>query len=65
MLPRMAAVDDVIPLATPIMTKTGERISKIPIKKGQNLYLAVYTYNRFIFLNSALSLGSNQITLLG
>ncbi|KIM36515.1 hypothetical protein M413DRAFT_449068 [Hebeloma cylindrosporum] len=46
MLPRVAATDDVIPLATPITTKTGERISKIPIKKGQNLYLAVYAYNR-------------------
>jgi hypothetical protein len=49
MLPRVAAVDDVIPLATPITTKTGERISEIPIKEGQRLYLAVYTYNRLVF----------------
>jgi len=48
MLPRVAAVDDVIPLATPIATKTGECISEIPIKEGQSLYLAVYTYNRLV-----------------
>ncbi|KAF8959165.1 cytochrome P450 [Flammula alnicola] len=46
MLPRMAAEDDVIPLATPITTKTGERLSEIPIKKGQSIYMAIYTYNR-------------------
>ena len=49
MLPRMAREDDVIPLATPITTTTGELINEIPIKKGQHLYLAIYTYNRYAF----------------
>ncbi|KAF5315025.1 hypothetical protein D9619_007490 [Psilocybe cf. subviscida] len=46
MLPRMAREDDVIPLATPITTTKGDLITEIPIKKGQHLYLAIYTYNR-------------------
>lgn len=46
MLPRIAAEDDVIPLANPIIAKTGKIMNEIPIKKGQNIYMAVYTYNR-------------------
>ncbi|KJA15630.1 hypothetical protein HYPSUDRAFT_194030 [Hypholoma sublateritium FD-334 SS-4] len=46
MLPRIAAEDDVIPLANPITTKTGKIMHEIPIKKGQSIYMAVYTYNR-------------------
>ncbi|KAF8900292.1 cytochrome P450 [Gymnopilus junonius] len=46
MLPRIANQDDIIPLASPITTKSGERISEIPIREGQSIYMAVYTYNR-------------------
>lgn len=50
MLPRVADQDDVIPLATPVTGQNGEQISQIPIKKGQNILMAVYTYNRCAFL---------------
>ncbi|PPQ66087.1 hypothetical protein CVT24_000201 [Panaeolus cyanescens] len=45
-LPRIAAEDDVIPLATPIRTTKGGFISAVPVKKGQYIQVSVYTYNR-------------------
>ncbi|KZV64465.1 cytochrome P450 [Peniophora sp. CONT] len=46
MLSRVAGQDDVIPLSTPITTETGERISSIPVQKGQNIEISIATYNR-------------------
>jgi hypothetical protein len=46
MLGREAAQDDIIPLAFPIETKSGERISQIPIRKGQVVDISIAAYNR-------------------
>ncbi|KAA1474645.1 cytochrome P450 [Dentipellis sp. KUC8613] len=45
-LARMAENDDVIPLAFPIISKTGETISAIPVRKGQEVQISVSAYNR-------------------
>ncbi|KAM5534479.1 hypothetical protein V8D89_011811 [Ganoderma adspersum] len=45
-LPRVAVKDDVIPLASPIVSTTGETISQIPIKAGQVFYGAFIGYQR-------------------
>ena len=44
---RQASRDDVIPLSSPIMTKSGQLISEIPISKGQNIAISVGGYNRY------------------
>ena len=44
---RQASRDDVIPLSSPIMTKSGQLISEIPISKGQNITISVGCYNRY------------------
>ena len=44
---RQASRDDVIPLSSPIMTKSGQLISEIPISKGQNIVISVGGYNRY------------------
>ncbi|KAH9066231.1 cytochrome P450 [Lactarius vividus] len=41
-----ATQDDVIPLSSPIVTKSGEQISSIPVRKGTLVDLAVGVYNR-------------------
>lgn len=46
LLARVATVDDVIPLAFPITTKSGEQISSIPIKKGTPIDISTAAYNR-------------------
>ena len=43
----MAGQDDVLPLAFPITTVTGEQISSVPIKKGQTIDISICGYNRF------------------
>ncbi|TFY76007.1 hypothetical protein EWM64_g8005 [Hericium alpestre] len=43
---REAAQDDVLPLAFPITTKTGEQISQIPVQKGQPVTISIAGYNR-------------------
>lgn len=43
---RTAGQDDVIPLAFPITTKSGEQISSIPISKGQSIIIPISAYNR-------------------
>ena len=48
MLGRVASRDDVIPLAFPITTKSGERVSSIPVKKGTNIDIAVHAYQRYV-----------------
>ncbi|KAI0263473.1 cytochrome P450 [Gloeopeniophorella convolvens] len=45
-LAREAGRDDVIPLAFPITTKTGEQISSIPVKKGTPVDISIAAYNR-------------------
>jgi len=44
--PREAKHDDVIPLAFPITTKPGTKISSIPITKGTQIDIAIDVYNR-------------------
>ncbi|KZV71385.1 cytochrome P450 [Peniophora sp. CONT] len=46
MLSRVADQDDVIPLSTPITTESGQQISSIPVRKGQNVDISIATYNR-------------------
>jgi len=46
MLGRVASRDDVIPLAFPITTKSGERVSSIPVKKGTIIDIAIHVYHR-------------------
>ncbi len=46
-LPRVALKDDVIPLAHPIVSSTGETVSEIPIKAGQVLYASFAGYQRY------------------
>ncbi|KAI9446023.1 cytochrome P450, partial [Lactarius indigo] len=41
-----ATRDDVIPLSSPIATRSGEKISSIPVRKGTLVDLAVGVYNR-------------------
>lgn len=43
---RVADKDDVIPLARPITTATGEVITEIPIAKGQHISVSSWGYNR-------------------
>lgn len=45
-LSRAAGKDDVLPLLYPIRTKTGEMISEIPLKAGQNIIVSIAAYNR-------------------
>ncbi|KAH9968439.1 cytochrome P450 [Lactifluus volemus] len=45
-LSRVASRDDVIPLAFPITTTSGEQVSSIPVKKGTVIDLAIHAYQR-------------------
>ncbi|KAI0253566.1 cytochrome P450 [Lactifluus subvellereus] len=45
-LRREASRDDVIPLALPITTKSGEQVTSIPVKKGTQIDIAIDVYNR-------------------
>lgn len=45
-LQRVAGRDDMIPLAFPITTTSGEQISSIPIKKGTLIDIQIDVYNR-------------------
>ena len=47
-LGRVASRDDVIPLAFPITTTSGEQISSIPVKKGTVIDLAIHAYQRWV-----------------
>ncbi|KDQ63627.1 hypothetical protein JAAARDRAFT_385142 [Jaapia argillacea MUCL 33604] len=44
-LKREAEIDDIIPLAYPIKTKSGKMVSEIPIRKGQNILVSIWGYN--------------------
>ena len=43
---RIATRDDILPLAFPITTKSGEQITSIPIKKGTPIDISPAGYNR-------------------
>ncbi|KAL0577267.1 hypothetical protein V5O48_004724 [Marasmius crinis-equi] len=43
---REAAVDDVIPLANPVVDASGSELREIPITKGQRIIASTYHYNR-------------------
>ncbi|EIW84209.1 PAH-inducible cytochrome P450 monooxygenase PC-PAH 1 [Coniophora puteana RWD-64-598 SS2] len=45
-LMRQADYDDVLPLAQPIVTRTGEKISEIPLPKGTQITASIASYNR-------------------
>ncbi|KAH9980905.1 cytochrome P450 [Lactifluus volemus] len=45
---RVAAQDDVIPLAFPITTKSGKQISMIPVRKGTHIDVSFCSYNRLL-----------------
>ncbi|KAI0633729.1 PAH-inducible cytochrome P450 monooxygenase PC-PAH 4 [Trametes polyzona] len=45
-LPRVATKDDVIPLSYPIVAETGEKVTEIPISKGQVIITSIAVYNR-------------------
>ncbi|VDB99464.1 unnamed protein product [Peniophora sp. CBMAI 1063] len=45
-LEREAGQDDVIPLAHPIVTKSGEQIKSIPVRKGQAVEIGIASYQR-------------------
>lgn len=47
---RTADRDDVVPLANPIYSKTGDMMTEIPIKAGQNVLVSVCAYNRCVRL---------------
>jgi cytochrome P450 len=43
---RKAARDDVLPLATPLKTKSGKTVTEIPVSKGTRVILSIAGYNR-------------------
>ncbi|KAJ6509178.1 cytochrome P450 [Mycena vitilis] len=43
---RTATEDGILPLSEPLTTTDGVRISELPIKKGQRLYVAIASYHR-------------------
>ncbi|KAI0652675.1 PAH-inducible cytochrome P450 monooxygenase PC-PAH 1 [Trametes meyenii] len=45
-LVREAGRDDVLPLANPVTTTTGEVIDEVPIPKGTTCNIAIWAYNR-------------------
>lgn len=44
---RVPTRDEVLPLAYPVTNVDGETVNEIPIPKGTNLYLSIWTYNRY------------------
>ncbi|KIK68507.1 hypothetical protein GYMLUDRAFT_35941 [Collybiopsis luxurians FD-317 M1] len=43
---READLDDVVPLAHPVASTSGEMLKKIPVMKGQRIQIAIGAYNR-------------------
>ncbi|KZV60944.1 cytochrome P450 [Peniophora sp. CONT] len=46
LLNRTAGQDDIIPLSTPITTESGQKISSIAVRKGQDIEISISSYNR-------------------
>ena len=51
LLHRTAEQDDSIPLWAQITTKSGERISSVPVCKGQNIEISISAYSRRVLSN--------------
>lgn len=49
-LTRVAEKDDIVPLATPIFTKSGQMLSEIPVRAGQSIVVSICAYNRCVEL---------------
>lgn len=47
-LPRVAVKDDVIPLAYPILSTTGETVTEIPVRAGQVIFTSITAYHRYV-----------------
>ncbi|KAJ3907011.1 cytochrome P450 [Lentinula edodes] len=43
---READLDDIVPLAQPVISTSGEVLKKIPVMKGQRVHIAIAAYNR-------------------
>ena len=43
---RQSAVDEVIPLSTPLKLKDGRSASELPVPKGTKLFVSIEAYNR-------------------
>ncbi|KAJ3769184.1 cytochrome P450 [Lentinula raphanica] len=43
---READIDDVVPLAQPVLSTSGEVLNKIPVMKGQRIHIGIAAYNR-------------------
>ena len=64
-LRREAGRDDVIPLAFPITTKSGEQISSIPVKKGTAIDILIGAYNRYAFFFQVPDVADAQLMRAG
>lgn len=43
---RIAVRDTVVPISKPIISRRGEKVVDIPVKKGQHVEIAISSYNR-------------------
>ncbi|KAK0458908.1 cytochrome P450, partial [Desarmillaria tabescens] len=43
---RQAAKDDIIPISTPITTRSGQVINEVPVAKGTSVFVSIAGYNR-------------------
>ena len=46
---RQAAKNDVLPLSTPIVTTSGEKLTALPIPKGVRIMTSIAAYNRYLY----------------
>lgn len=44
--------DTVIPLSTPVKSKSGDMVTAIPVGAGQRIFISLSTYNRLDRFNS-------------
>lgn len=49
---RWSLQDDVLPLAKPIVTKSGKTLTAVPIAKGTRILMSIAAYNRFVLLKT-------------
>ncbi|KAL0067427.1 hypothetical protein AAF712_005412 [Marasmius tenuissimus] len=45
-LPKMALVDDCLPLSESVKTTSGREVNEIPVRKGQKVLISIAAYNR-------------------
>lgn len=58
---RWAVKDDVLPLAKPIVTKSGKTLTAVPIAKGTRILMSIAAYNRFVIIESCADLVAHYI----